>query len=176
MQKHYKKLAKLLTLALTSVLIATVSAATYSYLYIDGSVTIGSAKIVWIKGTDAPADSTVSADTFTADLDVQPGIDQNFTECVFLKNQDSADHNLTIAVTTAVSGATFDICNAYIFKNSTGSFEYVDTLTMTSTDSYSTYTGNTPLVAGGYYRITFEVKAKSGTSGTADFDIKVTYE
>ena len=111
------------------------------------------------------------------DLDVQPGVIQNFTECHFLKNQDTAAHNLTITVTTNVSTSTFDTFKIYIYKNSTGSWASVDTLDGTTVaDQYSSYTGNTPLIAGGYYRLTFEIKAKAGSSGTVNFDITTVYE
>jgi len=176
MEINSKKCLKLAILLVSALLIASVSAATYVYMYIDGSVTIGTQKLVWLKGVDAPADATISGGTVTVDLDVQPGVAQNFTECLFLKNQDSAPHNLTIAVTTSVSSGTFDSFKIYIYKNSTGSWASVDTLDGTTLDSYSTYTGNTPLIASGYYRLTFGVQAATGTSGTVNFDIKVTYE
>ncbi len=177
MKINYKKSLKLVTLLASSILIALVSASTYSYMFIDGSVTIGTQKLIWLEGSDAPSGTTISGDTVTTDLDVEAGATKNFTECLFLKNQDTSAHNLTITVTTASSTGTFDIHKIYIYKNSSGSWEYVDTLDVTVLDDqYSTYTGNTPLVASGYYRLTFEVKAKTGTSGTHNFDIKVTYE
>ncbi|MGQ9538991.1 MAG: hypothetical protein ACUVTE_05375 [Candidatus Bathycorpusculaceae bacterium] len=174
--KHQKSL-KLITLLITSLIIATVSAQVYSYMYINGSITIRAQKLIWIKGGDAPSDTTISGGTVTMDLDVEAGTIQNFTECLFLKNQDSAAHNLTITVTTAASSSTFEVVKIYIYKNSTGSWEYVDTLDVTVlNDQYSTYTGKTPLISGGYYRLTFEVKANTGTSGTHDFKIEVRYE
>lgn len=177
MNPNYRKYLKIASLLITALLIGSVSAATYVYMYIDGSITIGTAKLVWMEGTDAPGDTSISGGTVTTDLHVQPGVGQNFTECLFLKNQDTAAHNLTVAVTTAVSTGTFDTFKIHIYKNSTGSWASVDTLDGTvSNDQYSTYTGNTPLIASGYYRLTFEVKAKDGTSGTANFDIQVTYE
>jgi len=179
MKINLKKCFKLVTLLITSILIAAVSAQVYSYMYIDGSVTIGTAKLVWLKGADAPGDTTISGGTVTVDLDVQPGVNQNFTECLFLKNNDTAAHNLTITVTTNVSTSTFEWFNTYIYENTTtpGVWTYVDTLTMTTqSDQYSTYTGNTPLGNGEYYRLFFDVKAKTGTSGTVNFDIEVRYE
>ena len=109
---------------------------------------------------------------------MQPGVNQNFTEALFLKNQDNADHNLTITVTTALSASNFDTANVYIYKNTTENWVYVDTLTLTQeNDQYSTYTGNTPLVAGGYYRFTFEIQADAEiTPGTYSFDIQLVYE
>jgi hypothetical protein len=177
MNMNYKKTLKFVTLLITSLLIATVSAQTYVYMYINGSVTIGSEQLVWIAGASAPGDISIAGGTVTLDLDVQPDFEQNFTECLFLKNQDGSDHNMTISITTAASAATFDWFYADIYENSTSSWVYVDTLDITnSADSYETYTTNTPLVSGGFYRFTFALKAKTGTSGTHDFDLKVTYE
>ena len=176
MNPNYRKCLKIASLLITALLIGSVSAATYVYMYIDGSITIGTAKLVWMEGTDAPGDTSISGGTVTTDLHVQPGVAQNFTECLFLKNQDTAAHNLTITVTTNVSASTFDTFKIYIYGNSTG-WASVDTLDGTIVaDQYSSYTANTPLIAGGYYRLTFEVKAKTGTFGTVNFDIQVTYE
>lgn len=175
MNVNYKKCMKIVTLVITAALIGSVSAYTYVYMYIDGSITIGSPKLVWLKGTDAPGDATISGGTVTMDLDVQPGVLQSFAYCLYLKNQDAASHNLTITVTTNVSTSTFDTFKIYIRENSTEAS--VDTLDGTIVaDQYNSYTANTPLVAGGCYRLTFEVKAKTGTSGLVNFDIETIYK
>lgn len=176
MNINYKKSAKLILLLISTLLIATASAATYRYMYIDGSVTVGSAKLVWIEGTDSPGDATISGSTYTVDLDVEPGTPLNFTECVFLKNDDIAAHNMTISVTTNISATDFTECKMHIYENSTASWVFVDTLDITTYDSYETYTGNVPLGASEYYRMTFEVSATTGASGTYNFDIQVEYE
>jgi len=178
MKINYKKYLKLVTLLITSLFIATVSAQIYSYMYIDGSVSIGSAKMVWIAGENAPGDIDITGSTVTVDLDVEPGTPKNFTECMFLKNQDVSAHNMTINVTTALSSSDFDWCYMHIYENSTSSWVFVDTLNLTDStlDSYETYTGNSPLGDGDYYRMTFEVAADSLASGTKYFDIQVRYE
>jgi hypothetical protein len=177
MKQNYKKSLKFITLLITALLIATVSAATYRYMYIDGSVTVGTAKMIWIEGADSPGDATISGSTYTADLDVEPGTPMNFSECVFLKNQDASAHNLTISITTAISAGAFDECKMHIYENSTASWVYIDTLDLTnSADTYETYTGNDPLGTGEYYRMTFEVNATLTASGTYNFDIQVEYE
>lgn len=176
MKIESKKLLKMFILLLTSMIIATVSAQVYKYMYIDGSITIGIAELIWIAGSDAPSDISIDGGTVTMDLDVEPGVPVNFTYCLFLKNQDSEAHNLTISVTTTVSTADFDECKMHIYENSTGSWVYVDTLDLTTTDSYDTRTNNEPLGAGEYYRMTFEISAKSTATGTKPFDITVEYE
>jgi hypothetical protein len=171
MNVNYKKTLKFVTLSITALLIATVSATTYKYLYIDGSVAIGSQELLWVKDG-----STVSGDTVTMDVTVEPGISTNITNRLYLWNNDTDPHNLTLTVTTNVAAATFDLCKIHIYKNVSG-WEYVYTLDVTVlNDQYSTYTGNTPLVTDGYYRLNFEIKAKTGTSGTHDFDIELQYE
>ncbi|MDH5447898.1 MAG: hypothetical protein OEY24_01920 [Candidatus Bathyarchaeota archaeon] len=176
MNINYKKSAKLILLLISTLLIATASAATFRYMYIDGSVTVGAAKFIWIEGLDSPGDATISGSTYTVDFDVEPGTPRNFTECVFLKNNDTEAHNMTISVTTTISATDFTECKMHIYENSTTSWVFVDTLDITTSDSYETYTGNDPLQAGEYYQMTFEVVATVGASGTYDFDIQVEYE
>jgi hypothetical protein len=176
MNLDYRKSAKLVFLLVSAILIATVSAQVYKYMYIDGSVTVGTPALVWIEGENSPGDATISGGTYTVDLDVEPGYPANFTECVFLKNQDSAAHNMTISVTTTLSASDFTEGKMHIYSNSTGSWVFVDTLDMTTTDSYETYTGNTPLDADNYYRMTFEISATATASGTHNFDVQVEYE
>ena len=87
----YKKSLKIVTLLISAIIIGTVSATTYNYMYLSGSVTIGATKIVWIAGADAPNDISSTGSTVTMDLDVQNGTSQTFTEALFLKNQDTGN-------------------------------------------------------------------------------------
>ena len=173
MKVNFKKSLKLVTLLATSLLIATAAAQTYRYMYIDGSVTISSAKMVWLEGADAPAGTTIDGATVTVDLPVEAGSPINFTECLFLKNENATgSFTLDINVTTAVSTGDFDKCVMHIYENSTSSWVFVDTLNLTDTsDSYS---GS--LDAGDYLRMTFDVAADTGASGTKAFDVQVRYE
>jgi hypothetical protein len=177
MNAKYKKILKIATLLITAIIIATASATIYIHMYTAGSITIGTQLLVWVAGSDAPGDIDITGGTVTMDLDVQPGVFQNFSEALFLRNDDLADHNLTITVTTALSGGDFDTADAKIYENSTTAWLLVDTLTLTTADDqYSTYTLNEPLIAGGFYRLTFEIQADADASGTKYFDLEVVYE
>jgi len=170
---EYKKSLKLVTLLITALIIATVSAQVFRYMYIDGSVTVGAAKLVWIKGSEAPSGATVTGSTVTMPINAEPGTPQNITYCLYLNNSDTVAHNMTISVTTAVT-SDFDEFKIHIYTNSTQTF--VDTLDVTISDSYETYTGNNPLSAGEAYRMAFELAPSTTASGSYDFDIKVEYE
>jgi hypothetical protein len=173
MKMEYKKSLKLVTLLITALIIATVSAQVFRYMYIDGSVTVGAAKLVWIKGSEAPSGATVTGSTVTMPINAEPGTPQNITYCLYLNNSDTVAHNMTISVTTAVT-SDFDEFKIHIYTNSTQTF--VDTLDVTISDSYETYTGNNPLSAGEAYRMAFELAPSTTASGSYDFDIQVEYE
>ena len=173
MNVKYKKSLKIVTLLITAIIIATASATTFNYMYIDGSVTVGGTKMIWIAGADAPGDISSSGSTVIMDLDVQNGTYQVFTDALFLKNQDTESHDLNITVTTALSTDDFDTANAIIYENTStpGVWTEVDTLTLTTTSGQ--ISGS--LDAGEYYRFSFELQAKPDATGTLPFDMQVTY-
>jgi hypothetical protein len=174
MKLNTKKLAKIITLAITSMLIATASAEVYKYLYIDGGITVGGATMAWYEGSDAPAGTSIVGTTATVDFPVEEGTPLNFTEALFLRNENATgSFYINITVTTAVSGTDFNEAKMHIFENetSTPDWTYVATIDLTDTDSF--YAGS--LAWHNVTRMTFEISAAVGASGTKPFDIQVEY-
>jgi len=167
-----KKALKFLGLLISAMLIATVSAITYRYMYIDGSITVGGAYMVWLEGADLPG-APIAGSTATVNLDVEQGTPLNFTEALFLKNQHSTDtFNYSITVTNNVSSANFQRAKMLIYENYTAgpTWTYLDTLDLTNpASSYDNSLAN-----GTYLRMTFEVNATIA-SGNFDFDVQVEY-
>jgi hypothetical protein len=172
MKLNYKKNLKFVTLLITSLLIATVSAQLYRYMYIDGSITITSAKMIWILGADAPADASISGSTAIIDLDVEQGTPLNFTEALFLKNANATgSFNYNITITQALSSSDFQRAKMHIYQNWTGlPWVFVHTLDLTNATDF--YSGS--LAYGKYLRMTFEVNA-TVTGVTKNFDVQVQY-
>jgi len=168
-----KKSLKFLGLLISSLLIATVSAATYRYLYIDGSITVGSQMMVWIVGDDAPSGTSISGTTAIVDFNVEEGTPVNFTETLFLKNQNatgSFTYNITIL--TNVASGEFQKAQMHIYENYTAgpTWTYLDTIDLTNAaDYYSDSLG-----AGNYTRMTFDINATIA-AGTRDFNVQVEY-
>lgn len=172
MNVNYKKTLKLVTLLATSLLIATVAAETYRYMYIDGSINITNAKMLWILGGDAPTGTTITGSTVSMTLNVENGTLLNLTDVLFLKNANSTgSFNIQLSITTALSASDFDTANIHIYSNSTGTWIFVDTLTLTNVAD--TYSGS--LDAGNYLRMSYEIQAKPEASGSKPFDIQVRY-
>jgi len=169
-----KKSLKFLGLLISSLLIATVSATTYRYLYIDGSIEVGTRYMIWILGNDAPSGASISGTTAIVDFKVEQGTPVNFTEALFLKNQNATgSFTYNITVLTNVDSGDFQKAQMHIFQNWTGpatNWTYVDTLDLTSaTDYYSS-----SLAYGNYLRMTFDINATIA-SGTKEFNVQVEY-
>ena len=174
MKLNTKKLVKIISLAITSLLIATVSAATYRYLYIDGSITVGGAQMVWVLGSDAPGDGSISGSTATIDLDVEKGVPVNFTDVLFLLNNGSVTYSYNITLTDIVAGADFDEAKMHIYENYTtpGTWTYLDTIDLTNSADYYAST----LAVSNCTRMSFEIAATATASpGTEPFDVQVEY-
>jgi len=173
MKINLKKSGKLIMLLLSSLIIAAVSADVYRYMYIDGSITVGGAKLIWILGSDAPGDASIAGSTAIIDLDVEQGTPVNFTETLFLKNNNTGSSiSYNITSTTVVLSADFQRARMHIYENYTAgpSWTYLATMDLTDADSY--YGGS--LDNNNFLRMTFEVNATIAT-GARSFDIQVEY-
>jgi len=167
-----KKSLKFLGLLISSLLIATVSAGTYRYLYIDGSIVVGSQYMSWIIGDDAP-DASISGTTAIVNFNVEEGTPINFTEALFLKNNNATGYfTYNITILTNVDSADFQKAQMHIYENYTAgpTWTYLDTIDLTNAaDFYSDSLG-----AGNYTRMTFDINATIA-SGTRNFDVQVEY-
>lgn len=166
-----KKALKFLGLLISAMLIATVSAVTYRYLYIDGSITVGSQKMSWMLGNDAPPGASISGTTAIVDFDVEQGTPINFTEALFLTNNNATgSYTYNVTITNSVNSSDFQTAQMHIYENYTTPWTYLDTIDLTNaTDFYSN-----SLSAGDYLRMTFEINATLA-SGTRNFDVQVQY-
>jgi hypothetical protein len=172
MKINYKRTLKFATLLISSLLIATASAAVVRYMEIHGTVTVGTLKLVWIEGADA--DATIAGSIATVSLNVENNTLVIFTEALFLKNNvtDNTSYDYNISITDALNPSAFEIANLKLYTNATGDWSLLGTLNLNSTSSM--YQSSNPLEQGKYIRFTIEIKAvQDGVSDT--FKVQVTY-
>jgi hypothetical protein len=168
-QLRGKKSLKLLFLLLTSLLIGTVSAVSYSYLYMNGTITVGTQQLVWIKNG-----ATISGSTVTMSFSVQPAIPQWFNQSLYLKNVDtSASHNVTIGITTALTpSGGFTYAKMYAYDaNATGAPLDIFNLSITSK-----YMFINPLLSNHAYLLDFGINATATAVGSYTFSIQAVYQ
>jgi hypothetical protein len=115
MNAKYKKSLKIVTLLISALIIATVSAATYSYMFIHGGASISTGILSWTKGTSAPTGATVDGYTVNGlNFSVPQDTFQNFTDCLELVNSDTVNGYSFDLATTVTAGdpskfTTFDM-------------------------------------------------------------------
>ena len=167
-----RKALKFLGLLISAMVIAAVSAEVYRYMYIDGSIIVGSQQMSWILGDDAPGGSSISGTTVIMAFPVEQGTPTNFTEALFLKNNNltGASFTYNITVANSVNSTDFQRAQMHIYENYTMPWTYLDTIDLTNaTDFYSNTLNGTQ-----YLRMTFEINATM-TPGIRNFDIQVEY-
>jgi len=165
MEVNYKKLLKISVLLLSSVIIGAVSAANYGHLYIQGTVTVGTRSLQWVKDG-----SPVPGDTVSITLNVEQYTPTNISGSLYLKNTHTTNnYSLTLTVTSAASHSDFDELIVYVYENGSGSWSQVGTLDALTLGSSLSGTIN----AGEYFRFDFWVNATTTNGGT--FEITVEY-
>ena len=172
MKPNIKRILKFATLLLSSLLIATASAAVVRYMEIQGTVNVGTLKLIWIDGADA--DATIVGSLATFSLNVENNTLVTFTEAILLKNNvtDGTSYNYNVSITDALNSSYFEVANLKLYTNGSGSWSPLGTLNLNSTSSM--YQSTAPLLQGEYIRFTIEIKAvQDGASDT--FTVQVTY-
>jgi hypothetical protein len=169
-----RKALKFLGLLISAMVIATASAQVYRYMFIDGSIVVGTQEMSWILGDEAPTGSSISGTTAILNgFPVDQGTPANFTEALFLRNNNVSEttFNYTITITNELSSTDFERAKMHIYQNYTVPWTHLYTMDLTNpADSYSEQLG--PLQ---HLRMTFEVNATMTASGTYNFDLQLEY-
>jgi hypothetical protein len=174
-----KKSLKIVALLATSLIIASVSAATYSELYINGtSIGISAAAVQFTAGDDTAtlgggdainsAGTTVTFDSFPS---IEAGATVTYPEAVNLTN--SAGSTKTITVTVDSITGNFDTNFDYLYvqmvaANGTSVGTRIEEV---STGSNVTSTGATMMLDTEVWAFSWELKASSGATAGQSFAI-----
>jgi hypothetical protein len=172
MNVKFKKSLKFITLLVAALLIATVSATIYNYMYIEGSGQITTTGLTWELGTDAPGSASISGPTATIPMTTNLGNPRNYTDCLHLINQDGTAHSFNITVTTSTGDAAdFTEFNLVLFNSTSAQVDVLDLLTQGVTTSTHSIGGSET------WQILFElIPIASPTTGNeVDFTLTLIY-
>jgi len=161
-----------LTLLLTSMLIATASAAVYYSMIMQPVVTITGAVIVFAQGDDWPSGSTMGTNNtwVSLALNAYPNATLTYEEPLNVSNTDSADHSFRLRhVSITPPNGNPDVGNFtfinFVVKNAAGnsqaSFNYTRTGNNWNTPSTTSYM---ILPANTQWIIYVETKAAAGAA------------
>jgi hypothetical protein len=177
MKLNYKKNLKMITLLISSVLIATVSAGTYSELFLYGTgIKITDNRVILVAGANTTAISTNgvenSGTTVTFDkITIAKGITLTYDETVKIQNNAGATRTVVLDVTslTGPFSANFDYVYIAMFDGATQKGAQIQ---MVSTGSNVTTTGSVSMPNSALWTVQWIIKAK--VTATADAQISLT--
>jgi hypothetical protein len=165
MKPNYKKSLKLLTLLITSVIIATVAADTYYELFMYGSgITITDNRVILVAGTDTPTISTNgvenSGTTVTFDkITIAKGEMLTYDETVKIQNNAGETRNIVLDVTslTGPFSANFEYVYITVYDGATQKGEQIK---MLPSGSNITTTGSISMPNSAIWTVQWIIKAK----------------
>jgi len=159
----FKKSLRLLTLFLTSMLIATASAAVYYSMNMQVTVTISQATVIFEEGSDWPTGSEMGANSTYVSLSIKayPNVTLTYEEPLNISNTGSSARNVKLKH-VSITPASGDGVSNFTFINFTLNgvdFDYTTTGNTWNTPSDMTYqllSGNTE------WRVKIETRAAAG--------------
>jgi len=167
-----KKSIKLLTLLLTSMLMATASAAVYYSMIMQPTVTIAGAAISFAQGNDWPSDSLLGSNATWVSLSLKayPNATLTYEQPLNISNTDTASHTFSLrhVSISPASGQSqvgnFTFIN-FVVQNTTGvsqaSFNYTTSGNIWNTPSTTSYM---TILASTQWIIYVETKAAAGAN------------
>ena len=179
MNINYKKSLKLITLLITSILIATVSASTYYSMFMNATnigIDTGN-KVFFTEGVDWPAGSTMGNGNQTVTLDGMKGKNGTATtisDPVRIYNNDTSSYNINLKLDswTGESETHLNYINVTIYNAISGGTKQGQTIYLVPGAGDVTETGSVSITSGETWRVEWIIYWKTtATSETVDVDL-----
>jgi len=175
MKINHKRTLKLVTLLVTSLFIATVSADVYNQLFMSGTITASTFELRWDEGVDnATVGLTINGVTCSmSSLTAPVGGARNYTDPVRLNNTDSVQHTFDLVI-ESITGSTADLDYIYVrLFNSTGTYQ--DTLTVWASSAQGSDLSSLIIAANDWWRVEWDIRwgTSSTTSSTVDVSLRM---
>jgi hypothetical protein len=179
MKINIKKSMKLLTLLVSSVLIATVSASTYYSMFMTANVGVsGANKIYFTPGVDWGSSTMGGGNqTVTLALNGQNGTATIISDPVRIYNNDTSDHyiNLKLISWDGESQSQLNYINITLYNAVTGGTAQGNTIYLVPGAGDVTETGTVTIGSGATWRVEWVVywKPEAAVSETVHVDLKL---
>lgn len=177
MNMNYKKSLKLVTLLITSLIIAMVAADTYSELFMYGTdITIGTAKVTFTDGDDT---GTISSGitsqgtevTFDTMPQIEPGETRTYNEAVNITNGATGPKTITIDFVSVTGDFETDFDYVNITMIDAGGTPKGNSIEIISGASDVTTTGGVSMTNGEVWAVRWIIKAKTDATSGNKFSI-----
>lgn len=176
MKFNYKKSLKFVTLLITALLIATVSAAIYDYMYLNAEVGVEGMSLAWVSGDDGTdAGTSISGVTATlTNLKGPPNGTRIYADPVRLNNTGGSQVTFDLTI-DAITGNTTQLDSIYVKIYSLNTSSWIQNMTIWESGAQGSGADNLPIPSGHIWRFQWEIKWKSTatTSHTVTVNLKL---
>jgi len=173
------KSMKLLTLLLTSMLIATVSASVYYSLSLQSTVTVGAPVVKFVTATDYPSGSALTDSWVRLNLKSYPNATLTYERAINISNTAAASKTfrLTPSDPTGDPSSNWDYVKFLVYNNAIpgvlqGELDYTGGVSWTNTGQTSLMT----IGAGAEWTIKVITKSPSGATQSAVCNILISVD
>lgn len=179
MKINYKRSLKFVTLLITALLIATVSATIYDYMYLNANVGVQGMTLAWFSGVDGgstDAGTQISGVTATlTNLKGPPNGTRIYPDPVRLNNTGGSDVSFDLLIDTVSGNTTYlDSITVRIY-NFTDDASIKNVTVWSSGGKGSDITGELSIPAGHSWRFQWEItwKATATTEHSVTVNLKI---
>jgi len=162
MKLNYKKSLKLITLLVSALLIATVSADIYNYLYLDATMGVQGLALGWDDGTDTGVIADINGLTCSVTgLTGPAGGTREYSDAVRLTATGATvTFYVEVIDVTGTSTGDMDTIVVKIYDTSDDSLVTGSTLTVWDNGVGSTPTSSMTILEDGIWRVSYEISWK----------------
>lgn len=182
MNAKYKKSLKIISLLITAIIIGTVSAASYSELFMTGSpITVGTASVIFTSGsntTDLTSGVGIVAPytsvTFDNITGIEPGETRTYEQAVNITNNAEASKDVTIDLysITGYFDTNFDYINiTMIAANGSPQGNSIEIVSIGAPANNVTSTDAATMASGDVWAVKWIIKAKTDATPGQSFSI-----
>jgi len=176
MKMNYKKSLKFVTLIITSLLIATASAAIYDYMYLNATVGVQGMTLAWILGADnATAGTQINGVTSTlTSLKGPPNGTRIYADPVRLNNTGGSAITFDLLV-DAVSGDTGELESIFVLIYSVNTSALIQNVTIWASGAKGSDATGLSIPGNNNWRFQWEItwKATATTANSATVNLKI---
>ena len=176
MQINYKKSLKFLTLLIAAILISSVSAAIYDYMYLDGTVGVQGMSLAWLSGADGTdAGTTINGVTAALiNLKGPPNGTRVYADPVELNNTGVSPITFNVTIAT-VSGDTSQLISIYIKMYNMNDSSLKGTLNVWESAAKGSDLTGLQITNNNVWRFQWEItwKATATTSNSVTVNLKL---
>jgi hypothetical protein len=176
MKINYKRSLKFITLLISALLIGTVSATIYDYMYLNGTVGVEGMSLAWVSGTDGTsAGTTINGVTAAlTTLKGPPNGTRIYADPVEINNTGASavTFNLTIA---SISGDTGNLSSIYVRLYSFNESAWKGNLTVWENGAQGSNLNSLSIPNNNAWRLQWEItwKPTATTSHSVTANLKV---